>query len=337
MNRYYRNFTIIEKYISFIRHIFRYNQLYERVMKTLCFSLYKVFNMKNACLIAEAGCNHMGSVDIAKDIIKTASVFCKVDVVKFQKRNNRELLPPKVYDSPHPNKKNAYGNTYGEHREFLELDIETHRELKEYCEEFGLIYSCSVWDVTSAKEIAGLGPDMIKIPSACNTNMRLLNWLCENYGGEIHLSLGMTTRKEEEEIVNFFCKTQRNKDLILYSCTSAYPVSQEDVCLLEIKRLRETYKNTVNDIGFSGHHKGIFFDIAALALGAKYIERHFTLDKTWKGTDHAASLEPDGMRRLKRGIMSTEIALSVKKDEILGIELAQREKLKTYSSGVPAL
>ena len=118
--------------------------------------------------------------------------------------------------------------------------------------------------------------------------------------------------------------------MILYACTSAYPVETDDVCLLEIKRLIEKYKtkNQVKDIGFSGHHKGISFDIAAYTLGANYIERHFTLDRTWKGTDHAASLEPDGLRRLNRNLKSLNLALKFKKKEILDIELQTRSKLK---------
>lgn len=290
--------------------------------------------METAKLIAEIGCNHKGDIEIAKDMIKMASVFCKADVVKFQKRNNKELLSKEKYNAPHPDSNHSYGNTYGDHREYLEFNIEQHKQLKQSCEEAGLVYSCSVWDITSAKEISSLNPAYIKVPSACNTNKKLICWLCDNYSGKVHISLGMTTRKEEEWIVKFFQSKRRNKDLILYSCTSGYPVSQEDVCLLEIKRLRGTYGGIVGGIGFSGHHKGVCFDIAALTLGAKYIERHFTLDRTWKGTDHAASLEPDGLRRLKRDIASTEKALTYKSSEILPAEEFQREKLKVYEEDV---
>ena len=182
--------------------------------------------------------------------------------------------------------------------------------------------------MTSAKEVAQLNPVAIKIPSACNTHYEMLDWLCKNYNGEIHVSLGMTTRDEEEALIAFFEKRNRNKDVILYACTSGYPVPAEDVCLLEITRIKEKYGHRVKDIGFSGHHNGIALDIAAYTLGANYIERHFTLNRTWKGTDHAASLEPDGLRRLARDLRNTHIALSYKKEEILEIEKPQREKLK---------
>lgn len=279
-------------------------------------------------VIAEIGCNHKGDMDIAKRLIRTAAIYCEVDAVKFQKRCNRELLTPEQYNAPHPNPANSYGKTYGEHREFLEFTVEQHRELKEYCEEMNIVYSTSVWDLTSAKEIASLHPKFIKIPSACNNHYEMLEWLCDNYEGEIHISLGMTTHEEEEKLIQLFEKKGRNKDVVLYVCTSGYPVAFGDVCLLEITRVREMYENRVKRIGFSGHHLGIAVDIAAYTLGASVIERHYTLDRTWKGTDHAASLEPEGVRRLKRDLMATYEALHYKEKEILDVEAVQREKLK---------
>jgi N-acetylneuraminate synthase len=189
-------------------------------------------------------------------------------------------------------------------------------------------YSSSVWDVTSAKEIVSLNPKMIKVPSACNLNKPLLEYLCDHFEGEIHLSLGMTTKVEENNIVCYFEEKNRAKDLVLYSCTSGYPVPFEDVCLLEITRMRMEYRNRVKAIGFSGHHLGIAVDSAAVALGAEYIERHFTLDRTWKGTDHAASLEPDGVRKLARDCKAVAKSLTYKIKDVLSIEEEQREKLK---------
>ena len=279
-------------------------------------------------VIAEIGYNHKGDMDIAKRLIRTAAIYCEVDAVKFQKRCNRELLTPEQYNAPHPNPANSYGKTYGEHREFLEFTVEQHRELKEYCEEMNIVYSTSVWDLTSAKEIASLHPKFIKIPSACNNHYEMLEWLCDNYEGEIHISLGMTTHEEEEKLIQLFEKKGRNKDVVLYVCTSGYPVAFGDVCLLEITRVREMYENRVKRIGFSGHHLGIAVDIAAYTLGASVIERHYTLDRTWKGTDHAASLEPEGVRKLKRDLMATYEALHYKEKEILDVEAVQREKLK---------
>lgn len=279
-------------------------------------------------VIAEIGCNHKGEMEIAHEMIRVAATFAAVDVVKFQKRCPRELLSREEYNRPHPHPENAYGPTYGAHREFLEFTLQQHRQLQEWCRECGVEYSTSIWDLTSAREIATLRPKLVKIPSACNLNFPLLDFICDSFGGEIHLSFGMTDKKEEERIVNFFDQRGRANDLVVYACTSGYPVPFEDVCLLEISRLRETYGGMVKAVGFSGHHLGIAVDAAAVALGAEWIERHFTLDRTWKGTDHAASLEPMGLRKLARDCRAVHKALTYKTSDILPIEEVQRKKLK---------
>lgn len=282
-------------------------------------------------VIAEAGCNHKGDFNIALKLIDSA-VSCGCDIIKFQKRTPHELLTEEEYNKPHPVPENSYGKTYGEHREFLEFSADQHKKLKLYCEEKGIIYSTSVWDMTSAQEITSLNPKLIKIPSAQNTNFSMLGWLCKNYEGEMHLSFGMTTHEEEKDIVNFFEKHDRARDVVIYACTSGYPVDFEDICLLEISRLQQQYGSRVKSIGFSGHHLGIAVDIAAVTLGAKWIERHFTLDRTWKGTDHAASLEPSGMAKLTRDIKNIGKALTAKSHEILPVEAVQRKKLKWKGS-----
>ncbi len=282
-----------------------------------------------ACtLVAEIGCNHKGDLTIAKEFVDVATAFCKVTHLKFQKRNVRELLTAEQYRQPHPVPYNAYGPTYGAHREALELDIDQHRELKEYCEARGAVYGCSVWDLTSLKEIVELRPASIKVPSAMNTHRELLQRLCGDFGGVIHVSLGMTTRREEETLVELLRARRRLGDVVLYACTSGYPIQAGEACLLEIRRLQETYGGAVKAIGYSGHHNGISLDGAAFVLGATYIERHFTLNRTWKGTDHAASLEPDGLRRLHRDLGKLEEALTAKPCEILPVEEEQRAKLK---------
>jgi N-acetylneuraminate synthase len=210
----------------------------------------------------------------------------------------------------------------------LEFDLDKHRRLKDLCAAFGVIYSCSVWDVISAHQIASLHPVMIKVPSAQNLNWRLLRTLVDEYSGEIHISLGMTTRSEEESLVDFVSKSGRGADVVLYSCTSAYPVEDQDVCLLEISRLREAYGAIVKEIGFSGHHLGIAMDSAATALGAEWIERHFTLNRAWRGTDHAASLEPEAMRQTTIDARSVSRAMRYKDEGLLDVELPQRAKLK---------
>lgn len=278
-------------------------------------------------VIAEIGCNHKGEIGIAKELLKVAAES-NVEVAKFQKRNNKELLTEEQYNAPHPNPMHSYGDSYGAHREFLEFDVNQHNELKEYAESLGLIYSTSVWDTTSAKEIVSLDPALIKVPSACNNHFEMLKVVRDDYKGEVHISFGMTTKKEEEQIVSFFEENNQAKRLVVYSCTSGYPVPFEDVCMLEIVRIKEKFEDRVKEIGFSGHHLGIAIDVAAYTLGATWIERHFTLDRTWKGTDHSASLEPTGLRKLARDLKATYGALTYKQSDILSIEQVQRDKLK---------
>jgi N-acetylneuraminate synthase len=281
-------------------------------------------------VVAEIGCNHKGDMQTAREMIRIAATFAKCEYVKFQKRNNRELLTPEEYAAPHPNPANSYGASYGEHREFLEFDLDQHRQLKRWCAEFGIGYSTSVWDLTSAREIASLEPDYIKIPSACNLRFDMLRELARIYSGDLHVPLGMTTPDEVAQIVAVLREERALERTVLYACTSGYPVPFDQLCLLEIRELVARYGSQVRAIGFSGHHLGIAADVAAYTLGAQWIERHFTLDRTWKGTDHAASLEPDGLRRLVRDVRAVSQALTLRDRPILDIEVAQRRKLKRF-------
>ncbi len=285
---------------------------------------------KKINLVAEVGCNHKGDFEIAKKMIENLAVFCNVKFIKFQKRDNKTLLSKKEYNSPHPNPENSYGKTYGDHREFLEFSINQHKKLVKHCKKNNVDYSCSSWDIKSAKELNSLKLNHIKIPSACNLDFQMISYLCKEFKGKIHISLGMTKAIEEKKIINLVKKYNRLNDLVLYACTSGYPVPLEDLNLLEIERLSNDYKKYGCEIGFSGHYSGISIDNLAILLGATWIERHFTLNRTWKGTDHAASLEPDGMRRLKINLEDTLKALNFKKKEILDIEKFQRKKLKRF-------
>jgi sialic acid synthase len=277
-------------------------------------------------VVAEIGCNHMGKFDIAVELIEIAKAQ-GADYVKFQKRNIRENLSEEQYNMPHPTEHQAFASTYGKHREYLEFDIEQHKFLKSHCEKVGIKYACSVWDVTSAKEIISLKPDYIKIPSAVNNNIELLLEVFENYSGDVHVSLGMTTKSEENQLLNLFNRNSASR-LVLYICTSAYPVPENEIYLMEIRRLLDNYQDKIKSVGFSAHYSGINLDIAAYTLGATWFERHFTKDRTWKGTDQAASLEPIGLYKVIRDLNSTFSALNYKDKEILDIEIPHRIKLK---------
>ena len=279
-------------------------------------------------IIAEIGCNHKGNLGIAKEMIKQAA-DAGVDYVKFQKRNNKYLLKDK-YNDPHPVPENSYGKTYGEHREYLEFNIKQHKELYLTCKKFKIGYSTSVWEKKSALDMikSKLKLDFLKVPSACNLDFELLECLAKGFKKKIHISLGMTTNSEVKKIFNFFKKYKREKDLVFYACTSDYPAKFDDLCLLEILSLKKKYEKKVSSIAFSGHHLGIAVDVAAFVLGASYIERHYTLDRSWKGTDHSASLETSGLTKLCRDINNTFKSLKYKNGKILKSELFQRKKLK---------
>jgi len=205
-----------------------------------------------------------------------------------------------------------------------------HRALKQHCDDIGLLYSCSVWDTTSAKEIASLEPPLIKVGSPSNQHWEMQKVLRDEYTGMVHISTGMTTKDEIEKIVSFWeqGKGDAKNRVVLYNCTSGYPVPFEDVCLLELKLLRRRFGHRVKALGFSGHHLGISVDIAAYALGATWNERHFTKDRTWRGTDHAASLEPAGLSKLCRDLKAAWKCMRYKETDILPLEQAQRAKLK---------
>jgi N-acetylneuraminate synthase len=187
-----------------------------------------------------------------------------------------------------------------------------------------------VWDTTAAKEIVSLNPPLIKVGSPSNQHWEMQKVLRDEYTGEVHISTGMTTKEEIEKIVKFWeeGKGDARNRVILYNCTSGYPVPFEDVCLLDLRIIQEKYQNRVKAIGFSGHHLGIAIDVASYAMGAEWIERHFTKDRTWKGTDHAASLEPGGLGRLCRDLEACYKAMTYKKTDILDLEKEQRAKLK---------
>lgn len=281
-------------------------------------------------VIAEIGCNHKGDFEVAKELSKIYATYCNADIIKFQKRTPKELLTKEEYESAHPNLIHSYGKTYGEHRENLELSIEQHRELKNIIEEFGKVYSTSVWDITSAREVINLNPKLIKVPSAQNNNKNLISELVNGYDGEIHISLGMTTKEEELQLIHWLGSAISRT--VIYACSSGYPIEFSDVCLLEILRLKKLYGGQ-SKIGYSGHHLGIAIDIGAATLLEcdGFIERHVTGfgGRVWKGTDHAASLEPDGFKKLVRDIRALEQAYTFKSCDILDIELAQRKKLKS--------
>lgn len=272
-------------------------------------------------IVAEGCCNHLGKIEVAKEMTKVAKL-CGANYIKWQKRNPVESVPKDWHNRPHPCPVNSFGETYLDHRIALEFTIDQHKLLKEISDEIGIGYACSVWDKTSLLEISQINPSFIKIPSAANLNFDLIQESLEVFDGDIHISLGMTSRSDRKRILSFI--QNNNKRFVVYHTTTEYPCPFEHLFLQEISLLKEQHDR----VGYSGHNYGIAADIAAMTLGASWCERHFTLDRTAKGTDHAASLEPDGLRRLCRDVKSVSKALRYKGNDMTEIERVQSKKLR---------
>ena len=277
---------------------------------------------KKCKVVSELCCNHSGDFKKAKEMIKM-SKLCGADYAKFQKRDINSY--PEWKEMPY-NSQHSFGETYLEHRQNLEFTIEQHKELKDYCEEVGIGYSSSVWDKDSALEIISLNPDFIKVPSAMNENYELLDTLFNNYKGDVHISLGMISFDAKKELYKYL--DDKKDRVVMYHTTSGYPVIFNELYLMEIAELKEKFKK----VGYSGHHLGISVDICAYVLGAEWIERHFTLDRTSKGTDHSASLEPVGMQKLCRDLNACYKSLTYKDVNFTEDEKKNKDKLKIKKS-----
>ncbi|MBI2024335.1 N-acetylneuraminate synthase family protein [Candidatus Giovannonibacteria bacterium] len=280
-------------------------------------------------IIAEAGLNHNGDSEIAKKLILNAKE-CGADAIKFQKRNIEDILVKKALDAPYDSP-NAFAPTYGEHRNKLELSKEIWLDLKKFADENKIIFFASPWDIKSADFLEDLGVPLYKIASADLTNLPLLEHLAKK-GKPLILSTGMSTLEEVDEAVNLILKF--NQQLILMHCVSDYPCEDDKVNLRMISTLIERYKLPV---GYSGHESGIAIPVAARALGAVAIEKHFTLSRAMKGSDHAGSLEPEGLRRLVKYIRkNVEPALGDGIKKFTEMERKMRIKLaKSLASTCP--
>lgn len=279
-------------------------------------------SVKHTYIIAEIGCNHQGSLETFKKMILRAKE-CGVDAVKSQKRCPKEFLTPEQYAAPY-NSSHSFAPTYGEHREKLELSQGEWEEAMEFADDMGIPLFASVFDITSARFMRDLGVEILKIGAGQSAKRELLEEV-SGYGLPVLLSTGMSTYEEIEQAIEIFKPT--GVDLTLMQCTSAYPCPYEDINLRVIPTLIERYGLPV---GFSGHHTSVAIDAAAVALGAVSVERHFTLDRTMKGTDQVLSLEPVGMEKVVKYIRATELALGDPEKHVLEIEKPVRMKHRGY-------
>jgi sialic acid synthase len=255
-----------------------------------------------AYVIAEIGHNHQGDVEKAKALIHSAKE-CGADAVKLQKRDNRMLYTRAQYDAPYENE-HSFGRTYGEHREALELSPADWLELREFSREEGVTLFGTVFDEASADFLAELDLPAFKIASADVVNTPLLRHVAA-MGKPMFVSTGGATIEDVDRAVDTILAL--NEQLCLLQCTAAYPCEVEELNLRVIETYRERFPSLV--IGLSDHQSGIAMSLVGYMLGARVIEKHFTLNHAWKGSDHAFSLMPEGMRRLVRDLARVPDAL----------------------------
>lgn len=271
-------------------------------------------------IIAEIGINHNGEVEVAKKLIDVAK-DAGCDAVKFQKRTPRICVPP---EQAGVMRETPWGTmTYLEYKERTEFGEIQYKEIDSYCRSRGIIWFASPWDVPSARFLGNFETPVMKIASACLTDDELLSEV-KAIAKPVIMSTGMSTIDEIDHAVTRLDRT----NLILGQATSTYPCSPDELNLRAIHTLRERYGVPV---GYSGHETGLQTTVAAVALGACFIERHITLDRAMWGTDHAASVEPQGLQRLVRDIRTVERALGNGNKNVYESEISIRKKLRRVS------
>lgn len=253
-------------------------------------------------VIAEVGHNHQGDIEKCKRLFDAAK-DAGADAVKLQKRDNRTLFTKALYDKPYENE-NSFGTTYGEHREALEFGAKEYQELQAYCHHIGITFFATAFDHPSADFLARLDVPAFKIASGDLKNIPLLKHVA-SFGKPMIVSTGAGSMQDVQRAYEAIMPI--NRQLAILQCTASYPTPAEEMNLRTISTFRDQMKDIV--IGLSDHYNGIAMTVAAYVLGARIIEKHFTLNHTWKGTDHAMSLEPEGMRKMVRDLRRARAAL----------------------------
>jgi sialic acid synthase len=253
-------------------------------------------------VIAEIGHNHQGSVETAKRMFRVAE-YCGADAVKLQKRDNRSLFTEDLFNKPYENE-NSFGVTYGEHREALEFGREEYLELQAYAHELGLEFMATAFDRPSIEFLEELGVPAYKVASADIRNVPLLRHLAGT-GKPIIISTGGASLNDVRRAFDILRSGTR--EVAILQCTAGYPAAWSELDLRVIESFRAMFPDTV--IGLSSHDNGIAIPLASYMLGARVIEKHFTLDRTMRGSDHSFSLEPQGFQKMVRDLRRARAAL----------------------------
>lgn len=270
-------------------------------------------------VIAELGHNHQGNVETAMRLIAAAHT-AGADAVKLQKRDNRSLYTKAMYDRPYENE-NSFGATYGEHRDALEFGRPEYESLSAYARELGIALFATPFDLASVDFLADLDVPAYKIASGDLRNPPLLRYVAQ-VGRPVILSTGGSTMDDVRRA--HATLAELNEDICLLQCTAAYPANVAELDLAVIQTYRREFDAV---IGYSGHESGIAMPLVAYVLGARVVEKHFTLNRAMKGTDHAFSLEPQGLTKLVRDLRRARAAIGSAEKDVHESELAALAKM----------
>ena len=272
-------------------------------------------------IIAEIGINHNGDIEIAKQLMDVA-VETGCDAVKFQKRTPEICVPEEQKSIP---RDTPWGTmSYFDYKKRIEFEQSEFEQIDAYAKKIGIDWFASPWDVPSVDFLESFNVPCQKIASACLTDSELLSAVNKTKTTTI-LSTGMSSIEEIDKAVSLLS----NVPLAIAQATSTYPAEASELNLRAIQTFAEKYKVPV---GYSGHERGLQVTIAAVALGATFVERHITLDRSMWGTDHSASLEPEGLKKLVRDIRIIELALGDGKKKVYDSEIPIRAKLRRVLS-----
>jgi len=273
-------------------------------------------------IIAEIGNNHNGSLDLVFRLIKEAKQI-GVDAVKFQVKNIEKSFSKELLDSPYVNE-NSFGKTYREHKIALEFSEDQLRQIYDYAKKIDIACFSTPFDIDSVELLERLNNPIYKISSFHVTDLALIERICQTKK-PILLSTGMSTIDEIDKAVNLIRKY--TNQFVLLHCISCYPTADDDINLNVIPALRARYDCP---IGYSGHERGVAISASTIVLGACVIERHFTLDRTMKGPDHASSVEPLGMSHIVTRAKRLFVAMGNPNKTVLDCELKNRKKFRGY-------
>jgi len=289
-------------------------------MREMTIASTKINDSSKAYVIAEIGHNHQGKIDSALDLIRMAA-DAGASAVKFQKRSNAKLFIPELFNQPY-NSENSFGDTYGNHRQALEFGAEEYRLCQAESMRIGIDFFATAFDFESADFLSELHVPAFKVASGDLPNIPLLQYIAR-FNKPMIISTGGSTFSmiaRAMEAINRF-----HNEVAILQCTASYPAEYNQLNLRVIEKLRDLYPNNV--IGFSGHDNGIAMSTVAFSLGARIIEKHFTLNRALKGTDHAFSLEPQGLKKLVRDLNRASLALGDGNKEIYETEKLPLKKM----------